>query len=125
MNKISHHLLFLSMEVDYIIVGQGLAGTLLAFELLKLQQSFIIYFILQLRIQISLRSYKTLPGIKPPEGYACSRPRQRFYPDGGSEINSHLFSSDTKYFIHFHLFMYVNSLTLIGLSFRSLQLFLP
>jgi len=27
------------MNVDYLIVGQGLAGTLLAFELLKLQKS--------------------------------------------------------------------------------------
>jgi len=30
------------MNVDYLIVGQGLAGTLLAFELLKLQKSFIV-----------------------------------------------------------------------------------
>ncbi|MGE5447336.1 MAG: FAD-dependent oxidoreductase, partial [Bacteroidales bacterium] len=30
------------MKVDVIIVGQGLAGTLLAFELLKLGQSFVV-----------------------------------------------------------------------------------
>ncbi|HET6556797.1 MAG TPA: FAD-binding oxidoreductase [Prolixibacteraceae bacterium] len=36
-------LLFLSMEVDFIIVGQGLAGTLLTYELLRLGKSIMVY----------------------------------------------------------------------------------
>lgn len=36
-------LLSLSMEVDFIIVGQGLAGTLLTYELLRLGKSIMVY----------------------------------------------------------------------------------
>lgn len=36
------HLLSLTMKVNWIIVGQGLAGTLLAFELIKRGLSFIV-----------------------------------------------------------------------------------
>lgn len=43
MNKMPLQMLSLSMEVDFIIVGQGLAGTLLTHELLRLGKSIMVY----------------------------------------------------------------------------------
>ena len=41
--QIHQNSLLLPMNVDYLIVGQGLAGTLLAFELFKSNKSFVVF----------------------------------------------------------------------------------